>query len=77
MEQKQLIKTARITGVWYLILAISGILGFVIFHPQIFVMDDPQKTVNNLINLQSVSRIRLLFELANYCLTSPCCRMVL
>lgn len=64
MEQKQLIKTARLTGVWYLILAISGLLGFIIFHPQIFVTDDPQKTLNNLINLRSIPRIRLLFELA-------------
>ena len=63
MEQQQLIKTARITGVWYLILAVSGILGFVIFHPQVFVLDDPQKTVNNLINHGSIARIRLLFEL--------------
>ncbi len=63
MEQKQLIKTAKLAGVWYLILAISGILGFMIFHPQIFVTDDPVKTLNNLINLGFISRIRLLFEL--------------
>jgi Domain of unknown function (DUF4386) len=63
MEQKQLIKTARLAGMWYLILAISGVFGFMIFHPQIFVSDDPQKTLNNLINLVSISRIRLLFEL--------------
>jgi hypothetical protein len=63
MEQKQLIKTARLAGVWYLVLAISGILGFMVFHPQIFVTDAPLKTLNNLINLESISRIRLLFEL--------------
>ena len=63
MEQKQLIKTARLTGVWYLILAISGIFGFMIFHPQIFDANDPQKTLNNLVNLGSISRIRLFFEL--------------
>lgn len=63
MEQKQLIKTARLTGVWYLILAISGLLGFMIFHAQIFVTGDPHKTLNNLINLGFISRIRLLFEL--------------
>jgi hypothetical protein len=63
MEQEQLIKTARLVGVWYLILAISGLFGFVIFHPQIFVAEDPQKTLTNLINLGSISRIRLLFEL--------------
>lgn len=64
MEHKHLIKTARLTGVWYLILAISGLLGFIIFHPQIFVTDQPQKTLNNLINLGLITRIRLLFELA-------------
>jgi hypothetical protein len=63
MEQKQLIKTARLAGVWYLILAVSGILGFMVFHPQIFITNDPQKTLNNLMNLGSISRIRLLFEL--------------
>ena len=63
MEQKQLIKTARLAGLWYLLLAISGVLGFMIFHPQIFVNEDPQKTVNNLINLGTISRLRLLFEL--------------
>ena len=63
MEQKQLQKTARLAGLWYLILAGSGILGFMIFHPQVFVTDDPQKTLNNLINLGSVSRIRLVLEL--------------
>ncbi len=63
MEQKQLIKTARLTGLWYLILAISGILGFLIFHPQIFVSGDPQKTLTNLTELETTSRVRLLFEL--------------
>jgi hypothetical protein len=62
-EQKQLIKIARLAGVWYLILAISGLFGFMIFHPQIFETKDPQKTLNNLINLAFISRIRLLFEL--------------
>jgi hypothetical protein len=63
MEQEQLIKTARLTGVWYLLLAISGFLGFLVFHPKIFITDDPQKTITNLINFSSISRIRLLFEL--------------
>lgn len=63
MEQKQLIKTARLAGVWYLVLAISGIFGFMVFHHQIFVTDDALKTLNNLINLGSISRLRLLFEL--------------
>jgi len=63
MEQKQLLNTARLTGIWYLLLAISGILGFMVFHPKVFVGDDPQKTLHNLIEFSTVSRIRLLFEL--------------
>jgi hypothetical protein len=62
-EQKQLIKTARLAGVWYLILAISGLFGFMIFHPQIYETQDPEKTLNNLTNHVFISRIRLLFEL--------------
>ena len=62
-EQKKLVSTARVTGVWYLIIAISGIFGFMVFHPQIFVGGDPQKTLTNLTNLEFTARIRLLFEL--------------
>lgn len=63
-KQKQLVKTARIAGFCYLILAISGILGFMVFHPQIFVSADPEKTLTNLIDLESTARIRLFFEFA-------------
>lgn len=63
MEHKKLITTARLTGIWYLLLAISGVLGFLIFHPQIFISGDPQKTLTNLTELESTSRIRLMLEL--------------
>ncbi len=63
MEHHKLVTTARLTGIWYLLLAISGILGFLIFHPQIFVSDKPQETLSNLIELESTARIRMLFEL--------------
>ena len=63
-EQKQSIKTARITGVWYLIMAISGILGFMVFHSQIFVSGNPEQTLTNLVELESTARIRLLLEFA-------------
>ena len=62
--QRQLVKTARIAGIWYLLLAISGMLGFLIFHPQIFDSEDSQKTLTNLIDLESLARTRLLFEFA-------------
>lgn len=62
-KQRQSITTARVTGVWYLILAISGMLGFLIFHPQIFISNDPEKTLINLTDKESIARIRLLLEL--------------
>ena len=63
IEQRQLIKTARLTGVWYLIMAISGIVGFMVLHSRIFDIGEPQKTLNNLIELSSIARLRLVFEL--------------
>lgn len=63
-NQSELIKTARTAGIWYLIMAISGILGFLIFHPQIFDSEDAHKTLTNLIDLKSVARTRLLLEFA-------------
>jgi len=63
MEQQQLIKTARSTGASYLALAVSGILGFMVFHPRIFVHGDPQQTLNNLISLGAQAKMRLLLEL--------------
>ncbi len=61
-EQKNLIKTARITGLWYLMMAITGILGFMVFHSQIFVSGNPEQTLTNLVELESTARIRLLLE---------------
>jgi len=56
--------TARLTGLWYLLMVISGILGFLIFHPKIFTTGDPNSTLQNLINDDSIARIRLLLEFA-------------
>lgn len=64
IEQKQITKTARTTGIWYLMMAISGILGFMVFHSQIFVSGNPEQTFSNLIELESTARIRLLLEFA-------------
>jgi hypothetical protein len=63
MEQYQAIRTARLAGLWYLLLAISGMLGFLLFHGQIFVKDNPAQTLNNLIQKEAVASIRLVLEL--------------
>lgn len=61
-EHKRSIKTARIAGGWYLLMAVSGVLGFMVFHSQIFVTANPQQTLTNLVELESTARIRLLLE---------------
>jgi hypothetical protein len=58
------LKTARLTGIWYLMMAISGVLGFMVFHARIFDPTNAQTTLNNLIEYESTARIRLLFEFA-------------
>lgn len=63
MEDKKMILTARLTGIWYLLLAVSGILGFMIFHPNIFISEDPSRTLKNLTDSVLLPRIRLIFEL--------------
>lgn len=63
MEQKQAIQTARLAGLCYLLLAISGMLGFLLFHGQIFVKDNAAQTLNNLIQKESVASTRLVLEL--------------
>lgn len=59
----QLVTTARTAGIWYLLMAISGVLGFLIFHPRIFDAD-PQITLTNLIEKPSFARTRILLEFA-------------
>lgn len=64
LSHKELVKTARLTGIWYLLMAISGVLGFLVYHSQIFVSGAPDQTLTNLINLESTARIRLILEFA-------------
>jgi hypothetical protein len=60
-KQSQLVSTARTAGIWYLILAISGILGFMVLHPQVYDAD-PNQTLTNLIEGETLGRLRLLLE---------------
>jgi Domain of unknown function (DUF4386) len=62
-EQKNLVITARIAGAWYLVLAIAGLIGFMLLHKQIYVDNDPSKTLANLNEHETLARIRLLLEL--------------
>lgn len=62
MEHKEQVAAARVTGLWYLLLAVAGVLGFMVYHPQVFVSGDPQKTLANLTEHESVAGIRLVLE---------------
>ena len=62
-QQKELVSTARITGVWYLMLAITGMVGFLVLDSRIYVAGDPAKTLSNITEFETLARLRLVFEL--------------
>ena len=56
-------RTARITGVWYLLLGITGMLGFLVVRPQIYVAGDAASTLANLMDREGLARVGLVLEL--------------
>jgi hypothetical protein len=58
-----LIRTARTTGLFYLGLAIAGLLGFVIIRSRLFTADDPATTLAHLVDNQSLARAGVALEL--------------
>ena len=56
-------RTARATGLWYLALAIAGLVGFLLIRPRIFVEGDPAATLTNLIERVGLARAGLVFEM--------------
>jgi hypothetical protein len=63
-QQKDLVLTARIAGVSYLVLAIAGVVGFLVLHPMVYVSEDLSKTLANLSEHETLARMRLLAEFA-------------
>lgn len=64
METIALKKTARVTGLWYLAVAITGLLGFLIIRPRIYIAGDPAATFANLVEDAALARVGILLELA-------------
>lgn len=58
-----LVRTARTTGLLYLGLAITGILGSILIRAQLFVDDDPEGTLANLIEHEWLARVGIALEL--------------
>ncbi|MEO3816793.1 DUF4386 domain-containing protein [Plantactinospora sp. B24E8] len=58
-----LIRTARMTGLLYLGLAVTGALGFLLIRPRLFAAGDPGTTLANLVEHASLARAGVAFEL--------------
>ena len=59
-----LTRTARVTGAWYLGLAITGLLGFIIIRAQIFDPASAQATFDNLVEKSALAALDVALELA-------------
>lgn len=60
---RPLIRTARITGLLYLGLAVVGALGFLVIRNQLFVPDDATATLANLMEREALARVGVALEL--------------
>lgn len=56
-------RTARATGLWYLALAITGGVGFLLIRPRIYVDGNPVATLANLVERGGLARAGLVLEL--------------
>ncbi|MGB4918500.1 MAG: DUF4386 domain-containing protein [Propionicimonas sp.] len=59
----ELVRTARLTGLLYLGLAITGMLGYLLVRNQLYVADDAQATLNNLTNNPTLARLGIVLEM--------------
>jgi hypothetical protein len=57
-------RTARITGLAYLGLAISGLLGYLVFRAQLYTPDDAAQTAGNLIAHDGLARLGIVADVA-------------
>jgi hypothetical protein len=58
-----LARTARMTGLFYLGVAITGISFYLLLRPQLFAADDPDATLANLVTRDSLARATVAVEL--------------
>ncbi len=57
-------RTARITGLLYLGLAVTGTFGFLVVRNQIFVADNPGETLAHLTERASLARLGIVLEMS-------------
>ncbi len=56
--------TARTAGAWYLGLAVTGTLGFLLVRPAIYVEGDPAATLANLQGQEALAHLGVMLEMA-------------
>jgi hypothetical protein len=59
----ELVRTARMTGLWYLGLALTGLFGFLIIRPRLFDADDAGTTLANLVEQATMARVGVALEI--------------
>ncbi len=57
------VRTARVTGLWYLGLAIAGLCGFLLIRSHLYAAHDPQQTLAQLQEQVWLARAGIAFEL--------------
>jgi Domain of unknown function (DUF4386) len=57
-------RVSRMTGLWYLGLAITGIVGFGVIRPKLYVATDPAATLANLLAHGHLARVAVAVEMA-------------
>lgn len=60
---QSLVHTARLTGLAYLGLAVTGVLGFLMVRHQLYVADDAAATLANLVARESLARAGIALEI--------------
>src|SRR3954466_14831622 len=56
-------RSARLTGLAYLVLAVSGIVGFLLIRRQLYVPDDAIRTAANLVAHEGLARVGIAADL--------------
>jgi len=56
--------TARIAGLLYLAIGVTGMVGFLLVRPMLFDPDDPAATVANLVDQELLARVGIALDLA-------------
>jgi hypothetical protein len=56
-------RPARLTGLAYLVLAVSGIVGFLLIRRQLYVPDDAMRTAANLVAHEGLARLGIAVDL--------------